>query len=200
MSPHALPWHVLARFRLIHFLGLPLDRLLSRLPPWEFGMSAPEITTISCVHAPLSGKRAVQLSDLHIERYLDRHDRMLEQIAGLVPNWIFVTGDVINASSGLLPAFRFLAGLRSLAPTFLTLGNHDHLSNVPLGRFCELADRHKLSLLVNQVTFVPLDQGELCIVGLDDPSLHRADPRCIPSRRPGRFTVVLDHAPPFSLH
>lgn len=195
MSPHPLPWHLRTHFRLIHFLGLPLARLLTRLPPWEVGMGSPEVTRITCSHAPLSGQRAIHISDLHIEHYLARHDRVVEQIAGFAPNWIFVTGDILNASSGLLPAFRFLANLRSLAPTFLTLGNHDHLSNVPVSRFCELADRHKVCLLINQVTFVPLDQGELCIVGLDDPSLHRADPHCIPPRRPGRFTVVLAHAP-----
>jgi predicted MPP superfamily phosphohydrolase len=43
--------------------------------------------------------------------------------------------------------------------------------------------------------FIPMVSGELSIVGLDDPATHRADPRCIPSRVPGRFTVLLAHAP-----
>jgi uncharacterized protein len=38
-------------------------------------------------------------------------------------------------------------------------------------------------------------RGELAIVGLDDPVTARADVRCIPDGAPGRFTVVLAHAP-----
>src|SRR6185295_15200747 len=152
MRRNRLPWHLRGLFRLLHILDRPIDRVLSRLPAWEFGLDSPEVNRITCRHEPLSGRRAVQLTDLHIEHYLPRHDRALEQIAGLSPDWIFVTGDLLNGPSGLHAAFRFLAGLRSLAPTFLTLGNHDHYSGVPVSQFCELADRHKLCLLVNQVT------------------------------------------------
>jgi predicted MPP superfamily phosphohydrolase len=48
---------------------------------------------------------------------------------------------------------------------------------------------------MNQSVFVPLKSGELAIAGLDDPSLHRADLRCIPPAAPNRFTVLLAHAP-----
>lgn len=64
-----------------------------------------------------------------------------------------------------------------------------------MDRFIEGVERHKVSLLINQTVFVPTKSGELGIAGLDDPSLHRADPRCIPPAAPGRFTVVLAHAP-----
>ena len=196
MTPHHLPWHLRVHFRLVHQIGRRVDRCITRLAAGrELGLNNPGVTRITCPHRPLAGRRAVQLSDLHIEWYLPRYDRVLEQIAGLAPDWIFVTGDLLNNAAGMMPAFRFLAGLQRLAPTFVTLGNHDHHSGVPISEFCELADRHKLCLLINQATFVPLERGELCIVGLDDPSLHRADPRCIPTARPNRFTVLLAHAP-----
>mgnify|MGYP006137604197 CR=1 FL=1 len=57
----------------------------------------------------------------------------------------------------------------------------------------ELADRHKVTLLMNQSTFVTTETGELAIVGVDDPSLHRADLRCVPVPAPRRFTVLLAH-------
>ncbi len=154
-----------------------------------------EVTNIECRYAPLAGRRAVQISDLHLDRYHARHDAILKRIAGLKPDWIFVTGDLLTVSDGLPHLFRFLAGLRSLAPVYLTLGNHDHYSGIPLDQFSELADRHKLHLLINQAVFVPTVGGELGIIGLDDPSLHRADLQCIPPRSPNRFTVLLAHAP-----
>ena len=64
-----------------------------------------------------------------------------------------------------------------------------------MDEFSEQFDRRKVTLLLNQATIVPLESGELAVVGLDDPSLHRADLRCIPAAQPGRFTLVLAHAP-----
>jgi len=178
-----------------HSISLPLQRFFSLFPASEVGHAPVDITRLPCRHAPLAGRRAVQISDLHLDRYHARHDRLVNHIAGLRPDWIFVTGDLLTISSGLPHLFRFLAGLRSLAPVYLTLGNHDHYSGVPLGHFSEMADRHKVDLLVNQTVFLPLPQGELAITGVDDPSLHRADLRCLPRRAPGRFTVLLAHAP-----
>jgi len=195
MTPHAFGWPLRARFSLIHFIGLPLHRTFKHSHRWEVGLSRTEVSRIHCHHAPLAGRRAVQISDLHLDRYHPRHDHALERITALKPDWIFVTGDLLNTPDGLPPLFRFLAGLRGLAPVYVTLGNHDHYSGVPVSQFCDLADRHKLHLLINQVMFVPVPSGELCIAGVDDPSLHRADLRCLPGRKPGRFTVLLAHAP-----
>lgn len=195
MPPHGLPWHRRAQLGLAHRLFLPLHRLFNRIPRFEYGLASATVTRIECRHAPLAGRRAVQISDLHLDHYLPRHDAVLNTIAGLNPDWIFVTGDLLNVPEGVPHLFRFLSGLRSICPVYLTLGNHDHFSGVPVDRFAELADRHKLSLLINQTAFVPVKKGELGIIGLDDPTLHRADPDCIPTRVPGRFTVLLAHAP-----
>ncbi|MBI4401628.1 MAG: metallophosphoesterase [Nitrospirae bacterium] len=195
MTRHPLRWHQRARFILAHRLTLPLHRLFNLFPHYEVGLSSVDISRIECRHAPLAGRRAVQISDLHLDRYQSRHDAVVRAIAGLQPDWIFVTGDLLNVPDGLPHLFRFLSTLRSMAPVYLTLGNHDHYSGIPVDRFSEMADRHKLTLLINQVAFVAVGSGELGIVGLDDPSLHRADLRCIPPRVPGRFTVLLAHAP-----
>jgi predicted MPP superfamily phosphohydrolase len=195
MRPRPFGWRRRVRFALVHWLSLPLHRTFKHSHRWEAGLSRVEVSRIECRHEPLAGRRAVQISDLHLDRYHPRHDHVLERIAGLRPDWIFVTGDLLNTPDGLPHLFRFLAGLRSLAPVYLTLGNHDHYSGVPVSSFSDLADRHKLHLLINRVMFVPVPAGELCIVGVDDPSTHRADLGCIPRRKPGRFTVLLAHAP-----
>jgi len=184
-----------ARTRLLHQSSKLFHHLFTRVPGCEFGLSHTEHTRLMCSHRPLAGRRAVHLSDLHLDRYLPRHDRLLSAIADLRPDWVFITGDLMTIPRGVEPLFRFLSSLRAIAPVYLTLGNHDHYSGVPLDRYLELADQHKVYLLVNQLVLVPFPGGELAIAGLDDPSLHRADPACIPPRHPGRFTVVLAHAP-----
>ncbi len=195
MIGRPLRWHHRARFFFSHHLAHPLQSLFVRIPRCEFGHQTIEVSRLACQHAPLAGRRAVQLSDLHLDLYQPRHDRVVALIKELRPDWIFITGDLLTVPQGLPHLVRFLGHLRALAPVFMTLGNHDHYSRVPVDRFMEMADRQNVHLLVNQSLVVPTNQGELGVVGVDDPSLHRADLHCIPSDVPDRFTVLLAHAP-----
>jgi predicted MPP superfamily phosphohydrolase len=161
----------------------------------EIGLSTHEVSRLTYRHSLLAGRRAAHLSDLHLDRYQPRHDLILAAVGELRPDWIFVTGDLLNVPEGLPHLFRFLAGLRKIAPVYVTLGNHDHYSGVPIDQYCELADRHKITFLINQTTFIPVGSGEIAIVGVDDPSLHRADLSCLPPRAENRFNLLLAHAP-----
>lgn len=195
MSRRRMTWPDRARAMIGHWMSEPFYRFFSLMPGWEFGLTNHDVSRLSDRHRSLAGRRAVHLSDLHLDHYLPRHDMIVSMVRDLRPNWIFVTGDLLNVPEGLPHLFRFLAQLRSIAPVFMTLGNHDHYSGVPIGHYAELADRHKLTLLINQTVFIPTDEGELAIVGVDDPSLHRADLDCLPPRTEGRYTLLLAHAP-----
>lgn len=195
MISSLMRWQELTRVWIGHWLSRPFHHLFNVMPGIEIGLSAPAVTRLPLVHAPLAGRRAVHLTDLHLDRYRPRHRALVSTVADLRPDWIFITGDLLNVRDGLPHMLRFLSELRRLAPVFVTLGNHDHYSGIRVDEFAEHFDRRKITLLLNQVTFLPMDTGELAIVGLDDPSLHRADLRCIPSPGAGRFTLVLAHAP-----
>jgi predicted MPP superfamily phosphohydrolase len=195
MTPRALRWQELTRIWIGHWLSRPFHRLFNLMPHVHFGLSCLHVTHLPCVHPLLAGRRAVHLSDLHLDRYLPRHDEVVQTTAALRPDWIFITGDLLNVRDGLPHLLEFLAQLRSLAPVFVVLGNHDYYSGVFVDEFVEAFDRHKIILLINQANFLALPRGELAIVGLDDPSLHRADVGCIPSARPDRYTLLLAHAP-----
>lgn len=176
-------------------LSEPLYRAFSLVPHWEWGLSNHEVSILTHGHPVLAGHRAVHLTDLHLDRYHPRHDEIVTTIEQLRPDWIFITGDLLNVPEGLPHLFRFLEHLRAIAPVYMTLGNHDHYSGVQVAEYAELADRHKITLLVNQRAIVSTGRGELVIVGVDDPSLHRADLGCIPPRADQQFTVLLAHAP-----
>lgn len=188
-------WPDRVRSSIGYCLGQPLYRLFSLAPEWEWGLSDHGISILTHVYPALAGRRAVHFTDLHLDRYQPRHDRILATVRDLHPDWIFITGDLLNVPEGLPHLFRFLEQLRAIAPLYMTLGNHDHYSGVPVSQFYELADRHKITLLVNQRVIVSAEKGELAIVGVDDPSLHRADLRCVPPRANSRFTLLLAHAP-----
>jgi predicted MPP superfamily phosphohydrolase len=190
-----------ARYILGHRLGVPVHRLFNRLIRGAVGFSRLEVSSLQYQHPWLAGRRAVHITDLHLDRYLPRHDRILQVIADLAPDWIFVTGDLLSVPEGIPHLFRFLGRLRMSAPVYLTLGNHDHYSGVPLAQYQQYAKEHDLDLLMNETRLLRVGPqkgghpGELAIVGLDDPSLHRADVRCIPAAAKDRFTVLLAHAP-----
>ncbi|MEO8341509.1 MAG: metallophosphoesterase, partial [Nitrospirota bacterium] len=195
MTRRTMSWPDQSRSFVGYCLSEPFHRLFCHVPSWEVGLSRHEISRLTYAHSPLAGRRAVHLSDLHLDRYQPRHDRIVATIDELRPDWIFVTGDQLNVPEGLPHVFRFLASLREIAPVFVTLGNHDHYSGVPIDQYCKLADRHKITLLINQATFIPTDCGEIAIVGVDDPSLHRADLSCLPPRARNRYILLLAHAP-----
>lgn len=176
-------------------LNEPLYRVFSLVPDCEFGLSNPELSTLTQQHPVLAGRRAVHLTDLHLDRYQVRHEIIVRTVRDLQPDWIFITGDLLNVPEGLTPLFRFLERLREIAPIYMTLGNHDHYSGVPVSQFAELSDRYKITLLVNQSVFVSVGTGELAVVGVDDPSLHRTDLQCVPPPTNRRFTLLLAHAP-----
>lgn len=192
MIPHPFPWRLAGRL-----IAGPLQRLFSTMPHVGYGIGHPQLTRLACDHAPLHGHRAVQLSDLHLDRFTHRHDHVIRMVADLRPSWIFITGDLLNHRSGLPHLFRFLHWLRRTAPVFITLGNHDHYSGVSIDEFDALAARHDITLLVNRTVTIPVgaDASALTIVGVDDPSLSRARVDCIPPRRDGGYTVLLAHAP-----
>lgn len=195
MTRRPMPWHEHARVLIGHRLSRPLHRTFNLLPRWEWGFARHEVSRLTCRHPALAGRRAVHITDLHLDRYQPRHDRTIAVIRELSPNWIFITGDLLNVPDGLPHLFRFLGRLRDIAPVYMTLGNHDHYSGVPVDAFAAWSDRHKIVLLVNQVVFLPSPAGELAVAGVDDPSLHRADLGCLPSPAASRFTVLLAHAP-----
>ena len=195
MTRRVASWPDRLRTFIGHCLSEPFYRFFRLFPHWEVGLDRHEITQVTHVHGALAGRRAVHLSDLHIDRYQPRHDFTVTAVQALRPDWIFITGDLLNVPEGLPHLFEFLTRLRKIAPVFITLGNHDHYSGVPVSHFSELADRHKITLLINQTTFISTGSGELAIVGVDDPSLHRADLRCIPPPANRRFTLLLAHAP-----
>jgi predicted MPP superfamily phosphohydrolase len=178
-----------------HALSEPFYRFFRLFPHWEIGLDGHEVTKFTHVCGHLAGRRAVHLSDIHVDRHQPRHDDVILAIKELGPDWIFITGDLLNVPEGVPHLFEFLSRLRNIAPVYITLGNHDHYSGVPVSQFAELADRHKIILLINQTTFITTGAGELAIVGVDDPSLHRADLRCIPPAAHRRFTLLLAHAP-----
>ena len=195
MTHRHMSWQDRIRANIGQGLGQFSYRVFSLAPALEYGFSTHALSKLICRNDGLAGRRAVHLSDLHIDRYHARHDMVIQVVAEQQPDWIFITGDLLNVPEGISHLYRFLAGLRAFAPVYIVLGNHDHYSGVPPSQFVTLSETHHVTLLINQHVIVQAGSGELAIVGVDDPSLHRADLSCVPLAADRRFTLLLAHAP-----
>ena len=86
MTRRARSWPDQARSFIGYCLSEPLYRLFSLVPHWEVGLSTHEVSRLTYVHGLLAGRRAVHLSDLHLDRYQPRHDLIVATIGKLRPD------------------------------------------------------------------------------------------------------------------
>ncbi len=70
--------------------------------------------------------RIVHLSDLHNREFGENNHRLLEKVAELEPDLIFVTGDSVTRSDPeRLVTLELLSALTRLAPVYVSMGNHE---------------------------------------------------------------------------
>lgn len=70
--------------------------------------------------------KIIQISDLHIEKVGFKEKSLIKIINKIKPDIIFITGDFINSSSGLLPCKDVLKQLKANKGIYAILGNHDY--------------------------------------------------------------------------
>ncbi|GAB4425629.1 MAG: metallophosphoesterase [Turneriella sp.] len=179
----------------------------------EITIMAKEIR-IAGLHDDLKGLRLVQISDIHIGNLIG--ERYLNFTLGLIrdarPDYVVVTGDIIDNNNAFLPVaanyFALLeAMLRRTGDTagnsrlLGVLGNHDLIDN-------GLVEGHGLSraglrILRNELQTVRRGRGTLQIGGLDYPPLGRGRTEMMKlyfsevqgKRSAGAPLVLLNHNP-----
>lgn len=134
--------------------------------------------------------RVVQISDVHIgSRQRGFMARVVNRINRLEPDFVVITGDLLDSSSVEIDA---LEPLRSLdAPTYFSVGNHERY-----------ADLDKAIDMLKQLGVMPLQQamatGEaLQFIGIDDAEHPNQVSKHLPSLRPStrHFSILLYHRP-----
>ena len=99
MISSLMRWQELTRVWIGHWLSRPFHHLFNVMPGIEIGLSAPAITRLSLIHAPLAGRRAVHLSDLHLDRYRPRHRALVRTVADLRPCLLYTSDAADERSS-----------------------------------------------------------------------------------------------------
>ena len=145
---------------------------------------------------PGTSLRVLQVSDTH-DLAPGRVDALLRLARSQHPDLIATTGDIVNTdTSDFSSVERLLRGLVAITPTtFYVRGNHDHW-NARHTELWDLVATTGVIPLVNEQTTLTGAFGTITLVGTDDYYTHHGS---MPSQRrdPGRYTLVLTHAPEF---
>ena len=168
---------------------------------------------VDSFHASETVVRILHVSDLHLRGGDARRVRMMRQLAGLRPDLLLLTGDLIYG--GADPDAELAALLAALAPiqarygAYAVLGNHDHVRrhrvNGWLGASLRFHDTTGLEralasqgirVLTNAHATVTVRGQPLTLVGVDDPFYWLDDVRrATAGAPPDTPRLLLAHTP-----
>ena len=115
------------------------------------------------------GLRIVQISDLHGHEYGQDSEAMLALVAQQAPEFIVVTGDLIDQESHLAMVPALARGLAAIAPTYYVTGNHEWaVGGVP--RLKGILTECGVTVLSNQYVTLERNGDSLVLAGVDDPN------------------------------
>lgn len=160
----------------------------------------------------LNGLRIVQISDIHIGRFMPPEllRRYVEKVNALAPDIVVITGDLLDSTKDIPAHFPVLGELRGRYGVFAILGNHDVYAGadeVEAG-LRELTD---IIVLRDDFATIRVDGAPLHIVGVNDlgrdwargvlehpgleavlPQLPPDEPVLLLSHRPDLFQQAID--------
>ena len=123
--------------------------------------------------AGFDGCRIVHLSDLHGKYFGKDNERLYAAVRAAQPEYIFVTGDLVDRGTEEPNAYAAEVGaaLSAIAPTYYVTGNHEW------GHGTKVVEEIKRTLRESGVTvlsneFVPLTRNgdSIVLAGIDDPN------------------------------
>ena len=135
-------------------------------------------------------RRIVQISDVHIgSRQGGFMARIVNRINALEPDYVAITGDLIDSSAVGMEALAPLAELR--APVFFSIGNHERYADLP--KMLDMARQLGMRTLQQDIE----DVGDILFAGIDDADRHDQVDLHIPGLDldHSKFIVLLYHRP-----
>lgn len=119
------------------------------------------------------GARIVQLSDLHGASFGRGNAHLLAAVRAAQPDYIFLTGDLVDRSTAAPEAYAASVGasLSAIAPTFYVTGNHEwgH-SPAAVERLKSILCESGVVVLSNEFVSLSREGDTILLAGIDDPN------------------------------
>ncbi len=145
----------------------------------------------------LTGKTAVQITDLHMNRIGKREKRVLDIVDEIQPDFIFFTGDYVKWKGDYEKALDFLSLFKAKIGSYAVMGDYDYSNSRKSCLFCHQQNsgtpttRHSVQFLRNTYEELALNGGRILIGGMekdeDEGLLSVTSPSIILSHSPLLF-------------
>ncbi|MHA6480698.1 metallophosphoesterase [Paenibacillus sp. strain BS8-2] len=149
--------------------------------------------------------RIVQLSDLQSKMFGRDQKPLIRKVEKLRPDLIVVTGDLVDANHYDGEAsLRMMQGMVGIAPVYMITGNHEYAAEDYPSLEKELRTIG-VHVLRNEHELLPLGDGYLRLVGIDDPLYNKHGDGDVDKlnmhleeamegiQQPEAYTVLLSH-------
>ena len=147
--------------------GLLLLALLYGFFLWQQNGIQTELITVEGAPSAFSGMKIALLSDLHGKEFGEDQKALLKKVAGLSPDIIVMTGDMVDDVSQFSLLFPLAKGLSNIAPTYYVTGNHEWATrDVP--QIKELLTLGGATVLSNEYVLFEREGQKLALLGADD--------------------------------
>lgn len=140
--------------------------------------------------------KILQLSDLHLDKYPEIQDRLIEHLKKLSYDLCVLTGDYRWRKYGPNePAIQGLTRIRPFlnAPLgiFAILGNHDFIELVPH------IEKMGIRVLINESLVIEHKGCKIGLAGVDDPHTYKLQnpEKAVAGIRDEKFKILLAHSP-----
>ena len=151
------------------------------------------------------GFKITQISDFHNTKSQKLTNDLVKEIKNSKPDIIVLTGDLIDSYKlNINIAISFVKKINNIAPIYYVTGNHE----ARIESYEELKDKleeNKVIILDGKLEIIKKDNGEINLIGIDDPSFnfntYRDDSTIIQDSLvpiqydKNKFNILLSHRP-----
>lgn len=146
----------------------------------------------------LKDQKMVQISDLHLREFGYREKKVLKILDNLNPDFIFITGDIVDWSTANLQVLeQFLQGLPAGCKNriFAVWGNHDHRNN-KFRAIKNILAENGIIVLNNESEKINIGENSFYLIGVDDPHSYYDDVESATAGVPDdSYNILLAHSP-----
>ena len=112
--------------------------------------------------------KAIQLSDLHLEKIKWVHKSLAKRINKELPDVLFLTGDSITKNSRIPLLKEFLSLIDQNIQKVAILGNKEYSGRVDIKELRKALNAYNCTLLINESFVLKTKLAKVNILGLDD--------------------------------
>lgn len=114
------------------------------------------------------GLRIALLTDIHGGQLGPDSSTLLAEIRKTAPDYIALSGDLVDEDSDLSMLEPLLKGLTDIAPTFYVSGNHEWRMDDPEAVFAKIAQQ--VTVLRNDYLLLEKEGATIILAGVEDPN------------------------------